>query len=248
MAVNEQVGTYHFVTESYLLDFQGMVPIPMLGNYLLHAATEHAEARGFGYKAMTGNNLTWVLSRIDMDIKSYPRMAEPVSIQTWVEDVHRFFTSRCFAVFNEKGETLVQARSVWAAIDLNTRRPTDLSGMENLRQFICKDKECTVERGEKVPPAEDAPGVAYRVKYSDLDINRHLNSIKYIEHLIDLFDIEKFREQRISRFEILYLAEGKYGTELSLHLKELEPPVKYAAAICDGSGKAICRAAITWGK
>jgi acyl-ACP thioesterase len=118
--------------------------------------------------------------------------------------------------------------------------------MKKLQQFICREKECPVEKGAKVPLAEDAPAIPYRVKYSDLDVNRHLNSIKYMEHLLNLFDIEKFKTQRIARFEIVYLAEGKYGMDLSLHLKELEPSTKYATAICDVSGKAICRAAITW--
>ena len=243
----KQVGTYHFVTESYLVDFQGMVPISlMLDNYLLYAATEHAETRGFGYKAMTEKNLTWVLSRIDMKIKSYPRMTEAISVQTWVEDVGRLFTTRCFAMFDKKDEAIAYARSTWAAIDLNTRRPTDLLSMESLQQFVCKGKECPIEKGKKIPPAEDVQGIPYRVRYSDLDVNRHLNSVKYIEHILDLFDIEKFKSQKISRFEIVYLAEGKYGMELSLHLKELEPSTKYAAAICDSSGKAICRAMVVW--
>ena len=67
-----------------------------------------------------------------------------------------------------------------------------------------------------------------------------------MEHLLDLFDIEKFKSQRITRFEIVYMAEGKYGTDLSLHLKEVEGKTKYLASICDESGSAICRAAITW--
>ncbi|MDD6210392.1 MAG: thioesterase [Bacteroidales bacterium] len=241
----ENVGTYNFVTESYLVDFQGEVPIPMLGNYMLHAAAAHAEERGFGYADMTRHNLAWVLSRIDIQVDEYPRMSEPIAVQTWVEDVNRLFTSRCFAVLDREGREIVHARSVWAAIDLTTRRPSDLMKLDNFMRFIC-DKKCPISKSAKVPHAEDAPAIQYQVKYSDLDINKHLNSIKYMEHLLDLFDIEKFRKQKIRRFEILYLAEGKYGMNLSLHLKRQEDTEQYIAAICDDTGKAICRAAITW--
>ena len=241
----ENIGTYNFVTESYLVDFQGEVPIPMLGNYMLHAATAHAEERGFGYNVMTSRNLAWVLSRIDIQIDEYPRMSEPIAVQTWIEDVNRFFTSRCFAVLDREGREIVHARSIWAAIDLQTRKPSDLMKLNNLEQFI-SDKKCWIEKSGKLPHAEEAPAVLYQVKYSDLDVNKHLNSIKYMEHLLDLFDIEKYKKQKIRRFEIIYLAEGKYGMQLSLHLKKEENTERYIAAICDETGKAICRAAVIW--
>ena len=241
----ENIGTYNFVTESYLVDFQGEVPIPMLGNYMLHAATAHAEERGFGYNVMTSRNLAWVLSRIDIQIDEYPRMSESIAVQTWIEDVNRLFTSRCFAVLDREGREIVHARSIWAAIDLQTRKPSDLMKLNNLEQFI-SDKKCWIEKSGKLPHAEEAPAVLYQVKYSDLDVNKHLNSIKYMEHLLDLFDIEKYKKQKIRRFEIIYLAEGKYGMQLSLHLKKEENTERYIAAICDETGKAICRAAIIW--
>ena len=31
-----KVGEFHFVTESYLMDFRGRITIPMIGTYLLH--------------------------------------------------------------------------------------------------------------------------------------------------------------------------------------------------------------------
>ena len=47
-----KIGEFNFVSESYLLDFRGRVTIPMMGNYLLHASSTHAEQRGFGFNAM----------------------------------------------------------------------------------------------------------------------------------------------------------------------------------------------------
>ena len=44
-----KVGEFHFVTESYLMDFRGRITIPMIGTYLLHAASCHAADRGCEY-------------------------------------------------------------------------------------------------------------------------------------------------------------------------------------------------------
>ena len=41
----EKVGLFHFVAEPYLMDFRGRVTLPMIGNYLIHAASSHAGDR-----------------------------------------------------------------------------------------------------------------------------------------------------------------------------------------------------------
>ena len=97
----------------------------------------------------------------------------------------------------------------------------------------------------KIMPAENkAEGIPYSIKYSDLDINGHFNSVKYIEHLLDLFDIDQFKTHEIGRLEIAYQSEGKQGMPLTLHKAESAPD-KQDMAICM-RGKAICRAAVTW--
>ena len=53
--------------------------------------------------------------------------------------------------------------------------------------------------------------------YSDVDINGHINSIKYIEHILDLFPKERFEQQSIHRFEIAYKAESYLGDRLSFY-------------------------------
>ncbi|MCC8153261.1 MAG: acyl-[acyl-carrier-protein] thioesterase [Tannerellaceae bacterium] len=239
-----KVGEFHFTTESYLLDFKGQTTIPMIGNYLLHAASVHAEDRGFGYSDMSKRNAAWVLSRLAIEMKEYPRMSEQVTLYTWVEEVGRLFTNRSFELVNSKGETLGYARSIWAAIDIDTRRPT-LLDVAGLSEYLTDRPNPPIDQPGKIIPVESTTqGELYRVRYSDLDVNGHLNSIKYMEHLLDLFDIELFRQKNISRFEIAYQAEGKYGMELSLHSSEVATD-KYAMAICH-EGKAICRAAVGW--
>ena len=41
---------------------------------------------------------------------------------------------------------------------------------------------------------ETNPIAEYQTKYSDIDVNGHVNSIKYIEHILDLFPLEQFKK------------------------------------------------------
>ena len=108
----EKVGLFHFVAEPYLMDFRGRVTLPMIGNYLIHAASSHAGERGFGFNDMSERHTAWVLSRLAIEMEEMPRAYEKFSVQTWVENVYRLFTDRNFAILNQEGKPIGYARSV----------------------------------------------------------------------------------------------------------------------------------------
>lgn len=83
------------------------------------------------------------------------------------------------------------------------------------------DKDCPISKPGRIKVTEKTPLVEYRTKYSDIDINGHVNSIKYIEHILDLFPIEVFKEKRVKRFEMAYVAESYYGDTLSFYREEV---------------------------
>ncbi|MDR0749958.1 MAG: acyl-[acyl-carrier-protein] thioesterase [Tannerellaceae bacterium] len=239
----DKLGVSHFTMDSDLVDFLGHITIPVAGAQFLHAAAVHAAARGFGYDDMLRQNVAWVLSRMAIEMKSYPELSEEITLYTWIEGAAGLFTQRCFELVSSKGESFCYARSIWAAIHMETRRPVPLD-TESINAYRL-DRPCPIEKPGKIPPVEHlVEGEPYRVRYSDLDINGHLNSIRYMEHLLDRFDIALFTQKKITRFEIAYMAEGKYGMELSIHSRESFPDA-YNMAICH-EGKAICRAAVAW--
>ena len=67
-----KIGAFHFVTEPYQLDFQGRMTIPMIGSWLMRAASVHASQRGFGFSDMTERHTAWVLSRLAIEMNAYP--------------------------------------------------------------------------------------------------------------------------------------------------------------------------------
>jgi acyl-ACP thioesterase len=59
------------------------------------------------------------------------------------------------------------------------------------------------------------------VNYNDIDINGHVNSVKYIEHVLDLWDIAWYREHRLKRFEIAYVAEAHQGDKMDFYREKI---------------------------
>ncbi len=240
-----KVGSFRFHVESYVCDFNGNATLPVIGNFVLQAATMHAQERGFGYEAIVKDHVAWVLSRLSLEIYKYPRYDEDFVAETWIEDVTRFFTQRCFKFINKDGETIGYARTIWAAIDIVTRRPIDIPVWRpDISDYVDNSLECPVEKPGKISSVSGEPNMGYTVRYSDIDINRHMNSIKYMEHTINVFDLEMFKQKNIRKFEMVYLAEGAFGDKLKLYKEE----INQGEFLIDTQkeGESICRCRILW--
>ena len=61
------------------------------------------------------------------------------------------------------------------------------------------------------------------MNYHDIDVNGHVNSIKYIEHILDLFDLDWYRSHRVKRFDIAYVAESHAGDALCFFMEKVAP-------------------------
>lgn len=237
-------GIYPYTIDAYLSDFRGKATLPMLGGFMLQAATRHAEERNFGYSFMTSQQRAWVLMRMTIEISEYPSNDTSIKLHTWVSDINKLFSERSFAFEDQNGNYIGYARSMWASIDLETRRPTNILDLDRMVDFK-SDKVCPIPSATKIPLLKDAElATSFTVKYSDIDINKHLNSMKYIEHLVDVFPIEMFQEREIQTFEINYIAEGQYGTTLDILKKEIEQDKSVLEM--KHNDKTICLARVTW--
>lgn len=242
----EPIGRYEFVIDAYLTDFRGKATLPMIGGFMLQCATKHAEERGFGYSYMTANDRIWVLSRMAIELYEYPKNDSIFVVKTWVATVNRLFTERCFAFEDGEGRKIGFARSLWASINIKTRKPTNILDLNNMVSLMDSETPCPVENFGKIPSLkEESEQVGkFRIKYSDIDINKHLNSMKYIEHFVDVFDINLFRDKDITRFDINYISEGQYGTTINIKQKKVDN-FTYLLEMADDASP-ICSAKVIW--
>lgn len=221
MCEAEKIGKYDFVAEPFHADFTGNLTMGVLGNHLLNCAGFHAAERGFGIAELNENHYTWVLSRLAVEMYEMPKAYSKFSVKTWVENVYRLFTDRNFAIFDEGGKPLGYARSVWAMIDMKSRKPADLLELHggSITEYVCNE-DCPIGKPGRIKLTKTEPDLEIPTHYSDIDINGHVNSIKYIEHILDMFPLELFREKKLRRFEVAYVAESYYGDTLAIYREQ----------------------------
>ncbi len=219
----EKIGKTELVVDPFHTDFAGRLTYGTLGKHLLNSAENHAGERGFGMKMLNEANYTWVLSRLVIEMYEMPKVYDKFCIDTWIENVYRLFCDRNFCIRGENGKVFGYARSIWAMINYNDRAPIDLHEVhgQNMDRYICSDELCPVEKQSKVRALSDDMLVrSMDTRYSDIDYNGHVNSIKYIEHICDLFSLDKFRQTNVKRIEMAYMAESYIGDTLSFFVEE----------------------------
>lgn len=242
--MDNKIGTYHFVAEPFHVDFTGRLTLGILGNHLLNCAGFHATERGFGMATLNEENYTWVLSRLAIEVEEMPYQYEPFSVQTWVENVYRLFTDRNFALVDKDGRYIGYARSVWAMINMTTRKPADLLAIHggSIVDYVCQEP-CPIDKPSRIKVESKVPVMTLKAQYSDIDVNGHVNSIRYIEHVLDLFPLDFYREKRVRRFEMAYVAESYYGDELTFYRDEAGEGV-YNVEVRKNGSEVVCRAKV----
>ncbi len=242
----EKVGRYEFLAEPFHCDFAGRLFIGHLGNHMLNAADFHSTDRGFGIKYLQTMNRSGVLSRLAIQREDGPQQYDRFVVETWVESAMRYFTSRNFRVVGLNGHTFGYGRSIWAMIDTESRQPTDIFSIDDgaINQWIEKEKECPIAKGGRVKMPDEVVHVrSIETYYNDVDINGHINSVKYIEHLLDLWPVDWYREHSLRRLEIAYVAEAHGGDRLDFYRADIGNEATDIEVRKNG-GDAVCRARV----
>ena len=194
-----------FRIATYDVGGNGQISLMSLLRYFQEAAHEHANNLGVGYHKLREQNIFWVLSAMYIEINNLPGFDEKITINTWPRGVNKFYYLRDFSVIHNN-QTVAIATSLWLTVDVNSKRiirPDRITEGVDFNSDIRVFEEDFVQ----IEPINEKKLLEERfVRYSDLDINRHVNNVRYVEWLLDAV-YNMVDEKGIKRLKIQYLSE-----------------------------------------
>ncbi|MDD3124450.1 MAG: thioesterase [Candidatus Kapabacteria bacterium] len=197
-------------------DCFGQLKIAELGAYMLRLAGLHADILNVGIDKLQAHQMTWVLTKFMLNITELPQKNQKISFKTWVRAINKFGTERCFAVYDDTGKVLATACSNWVVLDVETRRPKFLSAILDSEITTAKaDIEIPVVGKLNFQACDLSLSDTLKVKNSDIDINTHLYSMKYLEYVLNLFPISEFSKAK--HITMNFLAEVHLGEEVKIY-------------------------------
>jgi medium-chain acyl-[acyl-carrier-protein] hydrolase len=237
-----------FQIHTFQMDPKGKAHLTAICNFLQEAASMHALQAGFGFDDMVKRNQVWVLTRLKVQIDKYPSWNDRLILHTWSRGNEGIFYLRDFNFLKEGGSEIIRATSSWAALNLKTRRPELVDGLED-KLYSQKDKVALVDKLEKLPELTHPVHLRnYTIQYTDIDIVYHVNNVKYIEIMINAFPLDLHKSKRVHILEVNYLGEANYDDEVHIYSQQdADAPDEYLLSIVrQEDEKEVCRARFVW--
>ncbi|KAI4357720.1 hypothetical protein L6164_001652 [Bauhinia variegata] len=217
------------VIRSYEVGADKTATLESILNLLQETALNHVWMSGLlgdGFGATHGmmkNNLIWVVSRMQVQVDYYPIWGEVTEIDTWVGASGKNGMRRDWLIRSKAtGLVFARATSTWVMMNRATRRlskiPVEVKD-EIFPWFIEKQaiNEDAHEKIVKLDKEVKYMNSDLKPKRSDLDMNQHVNNVKYVKWMLQTIPDQVLESHQLSEITLEFRREcGKSDIVQSL--------------------------------
>ncbi|PWA70750.1 acyl-ACP thioesterase, HotDog domain protein [Artemisia annua] len=200
--------------------FQGTILVKIDQKMIAHTFTGTGDGLG-STPNMCKKNLIWVMTKVQMVVDRYPSWGDVVQIDTRIASSGKN-GMHCNWMFRdcETGEILIRVASFWAMMNKETRRLSKFPDevRVELKQYLMDTPPHVEEVIESWPSRNES--IANNTRYgltprwSDLDINQHVNNVKYIGWILESVPMPILENYELSSMTLEYRRECKKDSVL----------------------------------
>lgn len=195
-------------------DCFGRMKMAWLLACLQEVAGEHCEILGASNGEYGGRQLFWAVTRHKVEITRLPGAREEITLRTWPCPTTRVAYPRATVAYDEAGNELFRAMSLWVLMDVSSRAMILPGKSGVLVEGITTGHE--IGTPGSLAPAMGGITVSRPVRYTDLDVNGHMNNTQYLNWVEDLLPSAYHRDHTAKEFTICYLSEARENQVLDL--------------------------------
>lgn len=178
------------------------------------AAGEHSALLGADKDALKEKGVFWALIRYHIEIERLPRAGETITVETWPMPTTRTAYPRATVAYDADGNELFRGISLWVLMSFETRAMVLPAKSGVLVEGCVRGNEVSVP-GSLLPKALKN-SESRIVRFSDLDINSHVNNCRYMEWVDDLLGANFHGEHSPKEMVICYLSEAREGETVEI--------------------------------
>lgn len=225
------------------VDTGARLTIAALGDYILDTAGMHATILGISMQHLASMGMTWVMSGLKFRILGdLPIINSHVSIHTQVSSCTKISSKRDFVVSCD-GQTVTEASTEWLIINTTTRRPVFLSEVfPQLGEIVMPDTGIPKYRHLRFDLGDTDESLTHKTAYTDIDINAHLYSMRYLQLALNTLGMEYMRTMQVEEIDATFISEVLHGQQVGLHTASLDDGA--TAVEMRHDGKPVFRARI----
>lgn len=209
----------------YDLDARGDVTLTALLKHINLSAGANANDLGIGINDTLPLGLTFVLQRFALRIYDWPVFGQEVTIRTWPAEISKGAFRRNGDMTSLDGKKLAEWTGLWVLIDINKRKVKRPKALPvTLPEHGLLDVTIEADKIEVPQNAELIASYPHIVRFSEIDVNKHMNNANYGNLIANVLEISesplkiatKWREVQFN-----YLAETKRDEEVVVEFRQL---------------------------
>lgn len=179
-------------------------------------ALRNAEEIGLGVEHTNLKGRLWVFTRTYAEFYEMPKFQEEVQLTTWPGQKKVFFFPRYAEMTSVSGKPLAKLSSIWALMDASTRKAIMRPDLDS----PFEEHEGQLDLPVRIVTKDCSFAYRRLIQFSDLDLNGHLNNVRYIEFIMNLHDKAFYETTRVKSILINYETEISEGEELMIYASE----------------------------
>ncbi len=215
---------YTFVFECdvpyYQCDLNGRMKLSYLLKIMERAAGDHLTHLGLPYGLLYQEGIVFLLAKLGARIHRCPTAADLLRVETSPQRVKGAQFHRQIRLFSQKEELLAELHTVWLMVDPVERKILRPEKFKHELPTVPEAEQMEPFGAQRIRPAgEILAQDCFTVKYSSLDVNRHLNNTIYGDICTDLLPFEPLTSRGLREVWINYRHEALLGEEIALTLQ-----------------------------
>jgi len=237
-----------FPVSYHELDIHGNLRLVTILNYMQDIAGVHASRLAVSVADLRPGGLTWVLSRLHLQMERYPRAEEMVRVSTWPATRQGLFTCREFELYDGNELCVGRASTSWALLKITTRRPVQLE--EHLPPYPLMPRRALDDDFSALPAFTESSttDMKFRVLRDNMDINHHVNNTVFAGWAMEAVP-DEIAAGSLAELEIAFRAEAVYGETVVSRctvMEEGETPCCLHQIVNNRDGKELARLRSRW--
>lgn len=219
-----------YFTNNHDLDFNGIVRTSVLMRCMQECANGQCRHFGPSNEALRDEGKAFLLSRFSAGFYETVYPYDSLTIESWGVESKGFSFYRCYRILRED-EVVAEATSVWALVDIASRRPIRVS---EYQPGFTYDEMLSLEMPSRIVFPQNTPPRLVKehvISYGETDQNMHMNNTRYVDMLCDCLPMAN---KRVLRLSINFMNEAKYGDTVNIYALEQRDDFLFRTVRADG--------------
>jgi len=228
----------------------GEASVTTILTLLEETAADHCYSINRSLYDLEQQNFGWVLVSGVMQMDHYPKYKEKITIRTWISSYSAIKGVRENIIYNEQGVIIGRAKGLWIFFDIKRRKPVHIPDTFKQQWSYC-DEVCTKHIiTKKIEPILSSNQIkTYKVNRFDVDSNKHVSNIKYLQWLMESISNDILDNFYLHSIDGQFIAEAQYGDTIQSFTERDKNDNSFVHTIKNQNNNTVCATAKTiWKK